>query len=627
MAEQHIERRIVAILAADAVGYSRLMSEREEATLEIFHTCQRIFQDAISTYGGRVFGGAGDSVIAEFPSVVEAVRCAVEIQQALAHRNAEVSDEEGMQFRIGIHVGDVIVVGDNLMGDGVNVTSRLESLADTGGINISGYVYDQVHNKIEAGFQDLGTKALKNIPEPVHIYKVISNPTAIAYQPRPLHTSPAVSPRRSFMLAGGTAAMAIFAGIWFAITPFGEHAAKGGVAVNPSILVLPFVNRSADPGQDYFVDGITEDIITDFSRLSNLTVLAWNTSASYKGKTVQPQQLRKELGVGFLLGGSVRKSGNQLRITAELVDTRNGKQIWAERYDRKLADVFALQDDVTKKIVQALAIKLTAAEKGQLGRSATNNIAAYESFLRGQQYFAQQTKEADAQAREAYRRAIELDSTYARAYGGMAITLARDFQNGWTDTPIETLDRALALAKQAVTLGNDIPQTYWALGFVYLMRKEYENAEKAVTKSVSIAPNYADGYGLLALIDNNLGRPKEALELINKGMRLNPYYSWDYPYNLGMAYYHLGRYKEAIEALEKAQARNENALPVKLFLAASYVRAGRAADAAWVVDQIKVQSPETTLAQLDKAGPASNPSTLELRNAFLGDLRKAGLPE
>lgn len=632
MAEPRTERRIVAILAADAVGYSRLMNEREEATLNILHTCQRIFLDSISTYGGRVFGGAGDSIIAEFPSVVEAVRCAVEIQQTLAHRNAEVADEDGMQFRIGIHVGDVIVVGDNLMGDGINVSARLEAQADPGGINISSYVYHQVRNKIEAGFQYLGTKALKNIPEPIQIYKVISDPSAIVHQPRPLNTTtPAVSPRRGFLLAGGTAALVIIAGIWFAIAPFGGHTAKRDAtpqqAVSPSILVLPFANKSTDPEQDYFVDGITEDIITDFSRLSNLTVLAWNTSASYKGKTVQPQQLRKELGVGFLLGGSVRKSGNQLRITAELVDTRNGKQIWAERYDRKLADVFALQDDVTKKIVQALAIKLTAAEKGQLGRSATNNIAAYESFLRGQHYYVQQTKEANAQAREAYRRAIELDPSYARAYGGMALTLNRDFQNGWTDTPIETLDRALSLAEQAVTLDSHIPQTYWALGYVYLTRKEYENAERTVAKSISIAPNYADGYGLLALINNTMGRPKEALELINKGMRLNPYYSWDYPYNLGRAYYQLGRYKEAIEALEKAQARNENALSVKLFLAASYIRAGRVADAEWIAEQIQIQNPETTLAQLDKAGPASNPSTPELRKAFLGDLRKAGLPE
>lgn len=328
--------------------------------------------------------------------------------------------------------------------------------------------------------------------------------------------------------------------------------------------------------------------------------------------------------MGYILDGSVRKSGDQLRITAELVDARNSKQVWAERYDRKIADVFALQDDVTRKIVQALAVRLTSAEKGHLGRSATNNIAAYESFLRGREYYAQQTKEGNELARESYQHAIELDPTYARAYGGMALTLARDFQNGWTHTPNESLDRALDLSKQAVTLGEDIPQTYWALGYVYMIRKEFENAAAAVEKAISLAPNYADGYGLLALIDNNLGKPKEAIELITKGMRLNPHYSFDYPYNLGRAYYLLGKYKEAIGALEKAQARNENHLPLKLFLAASYIRDGRVEDAKWVVEQLQMLSPETTVSQLDKAFAISNP---ELKNAFLADLRKAGLPE
>lgn len=628
MGEQRTERRITAVLAADAVGFSRLMSEHEEITLNTLHACLKIFQGSIAAHGGRVFGGAGDSVVAEFPSALEAVRCALEAQTALARRNAEVATVERMQFRIGISVGDVIVEGDNLMGDGINVTSRLEGLADPGGINISGFVYHQVHNKVEAGFEDMGMQTLKNLPEPIHVYKVTSHSTVSVDQPHPVRASPAASPRRRLVVAGGVASLLAIAGAWFLLAPFSEQAGKGSVAqreaVQPSLLVLPFSNRSDDPSQDYFVDGITEDIITDFSRLSNLTVIAWNTSVSLKGKPVQPQELKKEFGVDHILDGSVRKVGDQLRITAELVDAGSGKQVWAERYDRKLTDVFALQDEVTKRIVQTLAIKLTAAEAGQMGRSATNNIAAYESFLRGQEYFAQQTKDGNQLARESFKRAIELDPTYARAYGGMALTLARDFQNGWTHTPNESLDRALDLAKQAVALGEDIPQTYWALGFVHMMRREFESAAAAVEKAISLAPNYADGYGLLALINNNLGKPKEALDLITKAMRLNPHYSFDYPYNLGRAYYLLGRYKEAIEALEKAQARNENHLPLKLFLTASYIRDGRVEDAKWLVEQIRLLSPETTLSQMEKAYAISNP---ELRKAFLADLRKAGLPE
>lgn len=622
MEVQRTERRMAAMLAADAVGFSRLMSEREEDTLNILHTCLNTFRATISAHGGRVFGGAGDSIIAEFPSAVEAVRCAIEVQQALATRNAEVPDGARMQFRIGISVGDVIIEDDNLMGDSVNVTSRIEGLAEPGGISISGYVYDQVRNKIEASFQDMGKQALKNIPEPIQIYKVVTNSTASIGQSRPWHAFPIISPRRGWMLAGSLAVLLASTAIWLGITTFGEHAPQQ--AENPSILVLPFVNRSDDPGQEYFVDGISEDIITDLSRLSNLTVIAWNTSSNYKGKTVQRQTIGKELGVGYILDGSIRKAGNQLRITAELVDTSNGKQVWAERYDRQVADVFALQDDVRKKIVQAMAVTLTIAEKGQQNRPATNNIAAYELFLQGQRYYAQRTKETNKLAREAYRRAIELDPSYARAYGGMALTHIVDFRSGWTDAPNETSDRALALAQQAVTLGDDIPQTHWVLGFIYMVRKDYEKAEKEVTKAINLAPNYADGYGLLALIKNVLGRPKEALELINKGMRLNPYYSWDYPYNIGRAYYVLGRQKEAVAALEAAHARNENAMPANLFLAASYIRAGRITDAEWIVEQVKMLSPETTISQVEKAGDFADS---ELRNAFLADLRKAGLPD
>lgn len=628
MSEQRTQRRIVAILATDAVGYSRLMNEHEERTLKTFQTCQRIFLEAISSYGGRVFGSAGDSFLAEFPSAVEAVRCAVEIQQSLAQRNAEVADEDGMQFRIGIHVGDVMVMGDNLVGDGINISARLEGLADPGGINISSYVYDQVRNKIEVGYHDLGKQALKNIPEPVQIYKVIFDPVSIVHPPQPLIATPTVSTRRSYVFALVAIALVVIMVIGFIFTPIGGHATKFSAALqhasNPSILVLPFTNKSADRDQDYFVDGISEDLITDFSRLSNLTVIAWHTAASYKGKTLQAQALGKELSVGYILEGSVRKSGDQLRITAELVDASNGKQLWAERYDRNTADVFALQDDVTKKIVLALAVKLTVSENGQQGSSATRNIAAYETFLRAQKYASQLTKEGDELARDAYQRAIEFDPTYARAYSGMAFSLAQSFFRSRTDTPIENLDRALVLAEKGVTLGYDIPQTHWALGYVYLMRREYENAEKAVTKAISIAPNYADGFALLALINNALGKPKEAIEFINKAMRLNPFYSYDYPYNLGRAYYTLGRYKLAVELLENAHARNENALSVNLVLATSYVRAGRVADAEWLVEQIKIQNPEATLSQVEKTFAISKPA---LRQAFLGDLRKAGLAD
>lgn len=392
----------------------------------------------------------------------------------------------------------------------------------------------------------------------------------------------------------------------------------------PSILVLPFENLDPDAKHDNFVDGITEDIITDLSRLSNLLVMASNTSFQYKGRLVSPQQIRNELKVDFVLKGNIRRSGDTIRINAQLVDAKTGFNTWAERYDREIAKVFVVREEVTNSIVKALAVKITNQEKSRLIHNATHNLKAYDYFQEGQRFSKISTKETSFQARDVYRKAIELDPTYGRAYGALAYSLAFDYRRGWTDTPIETLDRALALAKQAITHDDSIPQTWWALSYVYLMRKEFEQAEKAAVQAINIAPNYADGYGLLALINNNLGQPKTAIELITKGMQLNPYYTWDYPYNLGSAYYMLGNYDAAIAALEKAQERNENAIPIKLYLAASYVKAGRLDDAEWITQQLQVLSPNTTITHTNKTVPIANP---ELKRALLDDLRKAGLPE
>jgi adenylate cyclase len=597
------------------------MSQREEATLAVLHDCLEIFHHSILEHHGRVFGAAGDSVIAEFPSAVEAVCAAVEIQQALFKRNVDVADEDCMQFRIGINVGDVIVEGNNLMGEGVNIAARLEGVAEPGGICISDNVFQQVHNKVPAEFQDLGTQTLKNILTPVQTYRVFTDGSRVSIPEQPKRTSPSKAKRFAYVLGVVIAAFAVVGTNFLFKSPLEVFQTA---TANPSIAVLPFTNMSSDPGQEYFVDGMTEDLITDFSRLSNLTVIAWHTSSSYKGQKVKPQQVGKDLGVGYILDGSVRKSDDRLRITAQLVDTTDGKQIWSQRYDRKLTQVFEVQDDVTKKIVSALAVKLTKAEKGQLGRAGTINSAAYDAFLQGQRYYMQQDKESNQLAWEAYQRAVDLDSTYARAYGGLAICLAQRFQRGWTDSPLETLDRALDLARQAVTLGDYIPQTFWALGFVHMIRKEYTQAEKAVEKAINVAPNYADGYGLLALININLGNGQRAVELITKGMRLNPYYTWEYLFVLGAGHYIVGHYNEAITTLVEAQARNEFAVPIKLYLIASYVRSGRLDDAQWVAEQLQVQNPTTTLSHLEKALPITD---AKFKKGLLEDLRKAGLPE
>ncbi|WP_455200518.1 tetratricopeptide repeat protein, partial [Kaarinaea lacus] len=433
-------------------------------------------------------------------------------------------------------------------------------------------------------------------------------------------TLPSDSGKNKYVVIGAVMLALVVVVAWLAVSKFQSQPSSE----LPSLIVLPIENLGASDEHDVFVDGITEDIITDLSRLSSLMVFASNTTFKYKGRQVTAQELRDELNVDFMLKGSARRHDNEIRINIQLVNTETGFNVWAERYDRKVEEVFAVQDEVTGSLVKALAIKLSAEEKSRLAQRTTNNLQAYEYFLEGQRLSRQYDKQANEQAMEAYKQAIKIDPAYGRAYGTLAYSLSQAFRRGWTDTPNETLSRALSLAEQGVQLDSTIPQTYWSLGFVYRARKEFDKAEKAVSEAIRIAPNYADGYGLLALIHNSLGNADKALEYATRGMQLNPYYTWDYLFNVGFAQYLLGNYEQAIEALEKAQERNENAIPIKIFLAASYVQAGRIEDAQWITEQLQIMNPETTITHTDDAIALIHP---EFKQLLLDDLRKAGLPE
>jgi TolB-like protein len=397
----------------------------------------------------------------------------------------------------------------------------------------------------------------------------------------------------------------------------------GGTSAH-SLVVLPFESLGDDQKQEHFADGITEDLITDLSNVSHLSVVGSNTAFSYKGKQVKPQEVARELGVDYVVEGSVRQDAGSARVNARLVDAKTGFERWGERFDRHLAEVFSAQDEVTDRIVAALATTLTQPDKEDVAQPTTDNLVAYDHFQEGQKLAQMQTRETALAAEEAFRSAIEADPTYARAYCALAYILARNFRYGWTEAPVETIDRALELANKAVSLDGSIPQPYWALGYVYLMRKEYDKAEAALRDALKVAPAYADSYGLLALFKNVMGEPETAIELIKRGMELNPHYTWDYPYNLGRAYYTLGRINEAIAALEEAKTRNENATVVRLQLAASYARAGRQADAEWEIQELEIMNPKDTLSNLKKTDPLNN---AKLMDEFLADLRKAGLPE
>jgi adenylate cyclase len=625
------QRRLAAILSADVAGYSRLMHEDEEATLVALNKGREIFASHITQYGGRVVDTAGDSVLAEFPSVVDAVRCAIDVQQALDEQAVELPVERRMLFRIGIGLADVLVDKEAIYGDGVNIAARVQTLATPGGICLSGVAYNQVKDKLKLPYEFTGKQQVKNISDPVPVYRIGAH-TGDSAGRAPGVLRFAV-PKRVAWIAGAAVALVGAVIIWVVFFMPRPDTTAGLITApqterrpldKPSLVVLPFTNMSKDPDQDYFSDGITEDLITNLSRLSNLTVIARTSAFTYKDKAPKISDVAKDLDVRFVLEGSVQKAGEQVRITAKLVDSQSASPLWAERYDRELKDIFAVQDEVSQRIVNALAVRLTTVEKGRLKHSATNSLAAYDLFLRGQQYFHQKSKQGNELAREAYRRAIELDPTYARPYGALAVVTINDYRNGWTDSPTETKNRALELAKKAVSLDNASPPVYWSLGFVQLFHKQYEAAEAAVQRAVALAPNYADGYGLLAFISNFQGRAEDAVAYIRKAMALNPYHTYDYPWNLGRAYYTLGRYTEAASALEDANYRNQNALYPRLFLAATYVRLGRQDDAEWQVDEIITQNPGTTLSHLANTFPIKNPAHMD---AFLNDLRQAGLPE
>ncbi|TNG00165.1 MAG: tetratricopeptide repeat protein, partial [Gammaproteobacteria bacterium] len=391
----------------------------------------------------------------------------------------------------------------------------------------------------------------------------------------------------------------------------------------PSIMVLPFRNIGDNKEDDYFIDGMTEDIITDLSKFSNMLVIAGQTALSFKNRDISPLDAGRELDTDYILDGSMRRASTDLRINAQLISVNNGTQLWAERYDRKIENIFVIQDEITSRIVEALAIRLTSQEKEALREVTRIDFQAYDRFQKGQRSYNRRTQEGVAEAIAAYLEAIQLDPTFARAFGAYAIALAMQYRMGWTDAPTETLNRALEMANKAVSIDNSIPQVYWALGYVQLRRKAFEKATRAVEQAIRIAPNYADGYALLAVINNIQGNAEKAIKNVKKGMQINPYYSFEYPYNLGRAYYLSGKYQEAIDYLSKALEMNETVFSPRLYLIASYIKQGLVDDAEWEAEQLMTQNPNMTISQIRRIHPDKE----ELLNTLLNDLRKAGLPE
>src|SRR5215813_6850911 len=580
-------RKLAAIMFTDIVGFSRQMGANETRTLRLLEVHNHIIEQAVAAHRGHVIKTAGDGFLVEFPSVVHAVQCAQQIQAQLRAHNGEQEKDEQIHLRIGVHLGDMVVQPNgDVLGDGVNIASRLQTLAEPDTICISDMVYRDVAQKVPLGTViSLGRPKLKNIAQRFPIYALLSEqPTGLPHTLRRqgLRFRRAATAHLSWaaLVVGVVVGGAIIALLSpSSLTPIPRPALRDQEPLplpdKPSIAVLPFVNISGDPKQEYFSDGLTEELITSLSKLSGLFIVARHSVFTYKGKAVKVQEVRRELGVRYVLEGSVRKASSRVLITTQLVDATTGYHLWSERYDRELQDIFALQEEITRKIMVQLAIRLTEAEEQkQVWRQYTSNVEAWDTLCRGAAYYSRYTKEANAQARQLYEQAIELDPTYALAYTGLGWSYYMEWVWQWSQD-LQSLERAFEWAQKAIALDDSLPASHVLLSVVFLFKKQHDQAIVEAKRAVALNPNGADGYLEMGLILNYAGQPEEAIEMVEKAMRLNPRYSSDYLWILGAAYLLTERYEEAIAIQKQALNLNPNMLASHLALVVIYSELGR----------------------------------------------------
>jgi len=590
MTTQEVKRKLTVILNADVKGYSRLMGVDEKGTVRTLNAYKGVMTGLIQHHRGRVVDAPGDNVLAEFGSVVDAVECAVEIQKELKTRNAELPENNRMEFRIGVNLGDVIEDGEQILGDGVNIAARLESLSEAGGICISGTAFDQVENKLSIRYEYLGEQTVKNIAKPVRVYRVLMEPERAGKVIGERKAKP--RKKKAFPLPN-----------------------------KPSIAVLPFVNMSRDPEQEFFSDGITEEIITALSKVPNLFVIARNSTFTYKGKPVKVKQVSEELGVRCVLEGSVQKSGDRVRITAQLIDALSGHHLWAERYDRDLKDIFALQDEITMKVITALQVELTAGEMVGMIAKGTKNIDAFIKYLQAYELIDSARKEGNAHARKILEEAIALDPEYSRLYMGLAMTHTYDVWYGTTESTEQSLARAFELAQKAISLDDSNAAAYCVLANVYAMKKQYGKAIAECERAVSLDPNLAENIMRSGMVLNWAGRAGEAIPYLQNAIRLNPFPPALYFLQLANSYRDLGQYEKAIEASKKALQREPNTQFAYIHMAVSYIRLGQEKEARAAAAEILRINPKFSLERYAKMLPFPQP----IADRVVEDLRKAGL--
>jgi adenylate cyclase len=582
--EQKVTRKLKAIFSADVKGYSLLMADDELATIQTLKDYRNVMSTCIEQHGGRVVDAVGDNLLAEFGSAVDAVQCAVEVQRELKDKNKELPEDNMLEFRIGINIGDVIQDGDRIFGDGVNIAARIEGLADPGGVSISRNAYDHIKNKLKLDYHYFGEHAVKNIKQPVRVYKVLLDSDSS----KPLVEEPLELPDK------------------------------------PSIAVLPFMNMSGDPSQEYFSDGLTEQIINGLCKVLNLFVIARNSSFAYKGKSVNVQQVGKELGVRYVLEGSVQRAGDRVRITSQLIDTKTGYHLWSENYDRDLADIFALQDEITIKLMQVVSVKLTTGEQARLWEGATSNIQAYDRCMRGIDYFYRLNEKDNKQAQQFFREAINIDKAYADAYTLLGFTHISDLSYSWSKSPKKSFEQAATCADKALALNDSFDGPHSLLGWIYLFKRQHDEAIKEGERAIELNPNGAEAHANLAFILICSDKTDLAIKLLKRAFRLNPIPPPHYYNFLALANRNNGQHEKAIELSKKILIGYPDHLLAYIILASSYSFLNRAEDAHKVVKEVLRIDPDFSLERWSKIIPYKHQETVD---KIVEALRKAGLPE
>jgi adenylate cyclase len=593
MAEERINRKLAAILAADVVGYSRLMGADEAGTLNALKRHREtVFDPAVAAHNGRIVKLIGDGTIVEFASVVDAVNCALSVQRAAALPPDQNGAPSIIALRIGVNLGDVIIEGDDIYGDGVNIAARLEPLAEPGGVCVSSIVNESVGNRIDVRFQDGGEISVKNIDRPIRIWKW--HPGMVAPAGAPAKPSHATIPKAN--------------------------------GANASIAVLPFTNMSGDAEQEYFSDGISEDIITDLSKIGGLTVIARNSSFIYKGRAVDVRTIGRELGVRSVLEGSIRRAGQRVRITAQLIDSNSGTHLWADRYDRDLTDIFEVQDDVTHRIVDALKVTLSPAEMAPRTEAKTSDLEAYELTLRGREILLgmTKTKETFEQAKKLFLNAIERDPNYAKAYAALGFAYMFDYQNRWSDDPDKSLPRAREHAERAIEKDPKEALAHAIAAVTATFARDLDRAQSEVDLALSLNPNMAMAYGIQGGIRIYLGRPEEAIPFIERGMRLDPATNTQSIHFLGMANLLAGKYETAAALFRQRILLVPSTDFSRSLLASALGHLGELDEARRIWRELKDINPKYSFAEHMGRLPFKK---AEDAQRIADGLKKAGLPD